>query len=239
VGAPAPEFDLHSTPDQTVKLMDFRGHPVVLAFYPADWSAHARTERPGGRRRQGEPIMSSGILQSPVGPADHYLGSADAPLVLVEYGDYECPHCGRAHQVLQSILPALAKDVRFVFRNFPLAEAHPHAEPAAEAAESVAAHGGNDAFWAMHDLLFEKQDALEPEDLLAYAKAAGVDPALVASDLAAGAMTARVRADFKSGVRSGVNGTPTFFVNGRRFDGNWSDPATFTAALRAARAASR
>jgi protein-disulfide isomerase len=180
--------------------------------------------------------VSSGILHTPVGAGDHAFGPAGAPVVLVEYGDYECPHCGRAHAVIQSILPALANDVRFVFRNFPLAEAHPRAEPAAEAAESVAAHGGKDAFWPMHDQLFENQDALEREDLLAYAKAAGVDPALVASDLAAGAMSPRVRADFKSGVRSGVNGTPTFFVNGRRFDGDWADPAAFTAALRAAAA---
>ena len=121
--------------------------------------------------------------------------------------------------------------MRFVFRNFPLTEAHPRAEPAAEAAESVSAHGGNDAFWPMHDRLFENQDALEPENLLEYAEAAGVDRALVAADLASGATTARVRADFKSGVRSGVNGTPTFFINGRRFDGNWADPAAFSAAL--------
>ena len=176
--------------------------------------------------------MSSGILQTPMGPADHYLGPAGARVILVEYGDYECPHCRRAHEVIQSILPALAAEVRLVFRNFPLAEAHPHAQSAAEAAESVAAHGGNDAFWTMHDLLFENQDALEPDDLLGYVEAAGVDPAAVAADLAAGAMTARVRADFKGGVRSGVNGTPTFFVNGRRFDGNWADAAAFTAALR-------
>ncbi len=178
--------------------------------------------------------MSSGVLRVPVGPEDHFLGPADAPVTLVEYGDYECPHCGRAHLVLQAILPQPGHEVRLAFRNFPLAEIHPHAQAAAEAAESVAAHGGNDAFWEMHDLLFENQDALAPDDLLEYAKAAGVDPAVVAQDLSAGAMTARVRADFKGGVRSGVNGTPTFFVNGRRFDGNWDDPVAFAAALHAA-----
>jgi protein-disulfide isomerase len=167
--------------------------------------------------------MSAGILHTPVGPGDHYLGPADAPIVLVEYGDYECPHCARAHAVLQPTLQQLGDDVRFIFRNFPLAEVHPHAPAAADAAESVAAHGGNPAFWDMHDLLFENQDALETDD-----------PALVADDLSSGAMTARVRADFKSGVRSGVNGTPTFFVNGRRFEGNWADPVAFAAALRAA-----
>jgi protein-disulfide isomerase len=178
--------------------------------------------------------MSEGILTPGFGPTDHVLGPADAPVTLVEYGDYECPHCGRAHVVLREVLSALGDEVRFVFRNFPLAEAHPHAEQAAEAAESVAAHAGNEAFWTMHDLLFENQDALEPDDLLGYAAAVGADSHTVADDLAAGAMTGRVRADFKSGVRSGVNGTPTFFVNGRRFDLNWSDPGAFAAALHSA-----
>jgi protein-disulfide isomerase len=178
--------------------------------------------------------VSTGTLRVPVGPEDHYLGPADAPLVLVEYGDYECPHCARAHAVLQVVLPDLGDAVRFIFRNFPLTEVHPHAQAAAEAAESVAGHGGNDAFWEMHDLLFANQDALEPDDLLEYASAVGVDRTVVAQDLSTGAMTARVRADFTSGVRSGVNGTPTFFTNGRRFDGNWADAAAFATALRAA-----
>jgi protein-disulfide isomerase len=175
--------------------------------------------------------MSTGSLTVPVGPADHVVGPASAPITLVEYGDYECPHCGRAHVVLQTVLSELAQEVRFVFRNFPLAEVHPHAQAAAEAAESVAAHGGNDAFWAMHDMLFENQDALEPDAILEYATAVGADPHVVAADLSSGAMTEHVRADFRSGVRSGVNGTPTFFVNGRRFDGNWGDPVAFAAAL--------
>ena len=175
--------------------------------------------------------MSTGILSVPVGPDDHFLGPADAPVTLLEYGDYECPHCGRAHEVLQTVLGKLGDEVRFIFRNFPLAEVHPHAQVAAEAAESVAAHGGNDAFWAMHDMLFENQDALEPDALLEYATAVGADPNVVAEDLSSGASTERVRKDFRSGVRSGVNGTPTFFVNGRRFDGNWGDPDAFAAAL--------
>lgn len=178
--------------------------------------------------------MSGGQLAPPVGPHDHVQGRADARVTLVEYGDYECPHCGRAYLVLQTVLPELGDAVRFVFRNFPLTEAHPNAEAAAEAAESVAVHAGEDGFWAMHDMLYENQDALETDDLLGYAEAAGADRALVASDLSTGATTARVRADFKSGIRSGVNGTPTFFVNGRRFDGAWADPAAFASALRAA-----
>ena len=175
--------------------------------------------------------MSNGTLSVPVGPDDHFLGPAGAPITLVEYGDYECPHCGRAHAVLQTVLGELGEDVRFIFRNFPLAEVHPHAQQAAEAAESVAAHGGNDAFWAMHDMLFENQDALETDALLEYATAVGADPKALARDLSSGATTERVRKDFRGGVRSGVNGTPSFFVNGRRFDGNWGDPVAFAAAL--------
>ncbi|MEO6238009.1 MAG: DsbA family protein [Vicinamibacterales bacterium] len=175
-----------------------------------------------------------GILSTPVGPEDHYRGPANAPIVLVEYGDYECPHCGRAYEVLQEILAELGDEVGFVFRHFPLTKTHPDAEPAAEAAESVARHGGNGAFWAMHDMLYLNQDALEESDLLGYAEAAGVNPRVVADDLSTEAVRARVRTDFTGGVSSGVNGTPTFFVNGERFEGQWSDPGAFAAALRAA-----
>jgi protein-disulfide isomerase len=175
--------------------------------------------------------MSQGILTPEVGPDDHAHGPADAPVTLVEYGDYECPHCGRAYRVLQQVLRELGDQVRFVFRNFPLSEIHPHAQAAAEAAESAAARGGEDAFWAMHDLIYENQDALQADDLIEYAAAADVDPEDVADDLANGAMSDRVRRDFRSGVRSGVNGTPTFFVNGRRFEGDWGDPDAFAAAL--------
>jgi protein-disulfide isomerase len=178
--------------------------------------------------------MKQGQLNPPVGPEDHYLGPADAPIVLVEYGDYECAHCGRAHAVVQRVLADLGDSIRFVFRNFPLTEMHPHAEAAAEAAESVATHGGNAAFWDMHDLLYANQDALGMDDLLNYAEAAGVDPHAVAVDLSSGTQRPRVRADVKSGARSGVNGTPTFFVNGQRFEGEWTDPQTFASALRSA-----
>ena len=178
--------------------------------------------------------MSVGLLNPPAGPEDHYLGPADAPVTLVEYGDYQCPHCRRAHHIIQAVLSELGDDVRFIFRNFPLTEIHPDAQAAAEAAESVAAHGGNDAFWAVHDVLYANQDALELDALLEYAAAAGVDSNAVADDLASGAMRERVRKDFRSGARSGVNGTPTFFLNGRRFDGSWNDPYLFAAALREA-----
>ena len=126
--------------------------------------------------------MSNGTLTPPVGPEDHGQGSEHAPVTLVEYGDFECPHCGRAHPVVQQLQRELGDALRFVFRHFPLREAHPHAEHAAEAAESAAARGGEEAFWEMHDLMFENQEALNDESLLAYAEAAGVDQTAVAAD---------------------------------------------------------
>ena len=134
--------------------------------------------------------MSNGTLTPPVGPEDHVQGSEHAPVTLVEYGDFECPHCGRAHPVVQQLQRELGDTLRFVFRHFPLREAHPHAEHAAEAAESAAARGGEEAFWEMHDLMFENQEALNDESLLAYAEAAGVARTAVAADLAAGATAA-------------------------------------------------
>lgn len=163
-------------------------------------------------------------LTPPVGEHDHAQGNPKAPVTLVEYGDYECPHCGRAYPILKRVQKRLGKQLRFVFRNFPLSEMHPHAEHAAEAAESVAAHGGPTAFWTMHDLIFEHQrDGLEDAGLVLLAARAGVEGAAVAADLRAGTHTERVRGDFMSGVRSGVNGTPTFFINGVRYDDSWEE----------------
>jgi protein-disulfide isomerase len=182
--------------------------------------------------------MSHQLLIPAVGPDDHAQGSPDALVTVVAYGDYECPLSGCAHVVLDFVRQELGEYLRLVFRNFPLTDPHPHARRAAEAAESVAARGGEDAFWAMHDILYENQDALEDDDLLGYAEAVGADPRMVADDLASGAMLHRVRHDVQSGVRSGVDGTPAFFVNGRRFDGLWSDPVVFAEELRAAAHAS-
>jgi protein-disulfide isomerase len=177
-------------------------------------------------------------LRPPVSDRDHSQGPADAPVTLVEYGDYECPYCGRAHPIVKLLQRRLGKSLRFVFRNFPLAEVHPHALHAAETAESVAAHVGEDAFWCTHDTLYEHQQdspfALEDESLVAYAAACGANPRQVAADLASDAFEDRVREDFASGVRSGVNGTPTFFVNGERYDLPWDDVAAFEAVLREA-----
>jgi protein-disulfide isomerase len=169
-------------------------------------------------------------LKPPVGSGDHILGDVDAPVTLLEYGDYECPYCGRAHIVLQEVLRRVGRDVRFVFRHFPLAEVHSHAQKAAEAAEAAGAQG---KFWPMHDMLFENQDALETEDLIGYAEALGLDDARFVEDLETHAHLEKVKSDFRSGVRSGVNGTPTFFIEGARFDGSW-DPDTLTAALQKA-----
>ena len=175
------------------------------------------------------------VLTLPVGARDHAQGPADAPVTLVEYGDYECPHCGRAYPIVKEVQTRLGSKLRFVFRNFPLSESHPHAEHAAEAAETAAAHG---RFWEMHDALFEHQRALDDRHLVGYAAALGIDAATFERELHAHTQKARVREDFMSGVRSGVNGTPTFFINGVRFDDSW-DPDTLTEALATAASAPR
>jgi protein-disulfide isomerase len=167
-------------------------------------------------------------LLVPVSAHDHVAGSRDAPVVLVEYGDYECPYCGRAHPIVKAAQRSLGEQLAFVYRHFPLAEVHPHATLAAEAAEAAGAQG---KFWAMHDMLFDHQTALQEEALLVYAEAVKLDVARWAQELADGAHSRKVRDDFLGGVRSGVNGTPTFFINGVRFDGNWADADGFIAVL--------
>jgi protein-disulfide isomerase len=169
-------------------------------------------------------------LTPPVGPNDHAQGREDAPLTLVEYGDYECPYCGMAYPIVQRVQAKLGNRLRFVFRNFPLAEAHPHATAAAELAEGAALQG---KFWEMHDTLYEHQRALGPANLEEYARKLGLDFDALEAALKSGAPRQRIRADFTSGVRSGVNGTPTFFINGRRFDGDWQDEESLVLALTA------
>src|SRR5271169_5157222 len=154
-------------------------------------------------------------LRIPVTPEDHIQGPEDAAVTLVEYGDYECPHCGRAYSIIKRVQKHFGKRLRFVFRNFPLSELHPHAESAAETAEFAGAHG---KFWEMHDLLFENQERLSEPLYLGLAKELSLDPEALRQALQEGKYKARVRADFSSGVRSGVNGTPTFFINGKRHD---------------------
>ena len=169
-------------------------------------------------------------LTTPVGASDHIQGAANAPVTLVEYGDYECPYCGMAYPIVKRVQARLGNQLRFVFRNFPLAEMHPHATAAAELAESAAPQG---KFWEMHDTLYEHQRALAPADLERYARKVGLDLDALEAVLRSGTPHQRVKADFMSGVRSGVNGTPTFFIDGRRFDGDWRDEESLLAALAA------
>jgi protein-disulfide isomerase len=178
------------------------------------------------RNREG------GILVVPVGEDDHAQGSPNAPVTLVEHGDFECPHCGRAYPIVKAVQRRLGKHLRFVYRHFPLTEIHVHAQHAAEASEAAAAQGN---FWEMHDRLFERQFALEDEDLIEYAKDLGLDAPRVARELTAHTYKPAVRDDFMSGVRSGVNGTPTFFVNGVRYDAGWDEETLAAALLLAAR----
>jgi protein-disulfide isomerase len=162
---------------------------------------------------------------------DHVQGAPGAAVTLVEYGDYECPYCGAAYPIVKELQATMGDALRFVFRNFPITTSHPHAEQAAEAAEAAAAQG---RFWPMHDLLYENQQRLEPEDLLAYAGRLELDLERVERDLAEGAHAARVHEDFMSGVRSGVNGTPTFYINGVRHDDSYELDTMLDALRRAA-----
>lgn len=166
-------------------------------------------------------------LTPPVNASDHVLGPETAPVTLVEYGDYECPFCGQAYPIVKAVQRYFGNSLRLAYRHFPLTQMHPHAESAAEAAEAAAAQG---AFWPMHDMLFEHQHALEFEDLVRYAATLDLDVDRFATELADAVYQPRVREHFMSGVRSGVNGTPTFFINGRRHDGPW-DLESLTAAI--------
>ena len=151
---------------------------------------------------------------------DHQQGDPHAGCTLVEYGDYQCPSCGQAYPIVKRLQKHFGKKLLFVFRNFPLTQMHPYAEGAAEAAEFAAAH---DKFWPMHDLIYENQDRLpDPELLPELAQGLGLDPEQLLAALESGEFQPRVRTDFTGGVRSGVNGTPTFFINGQRHDGSYA-----------------
>jgi Na+/H+ antiporter NhaA len=169
-------------------------------------------------------------LAVPIDPErDHVRGPAEAPVSVVEYGDFECPFCGRAEPVVRELLADFA-DVRYVWRHLPLSDVHPNAELAAEASEAAAAQG---AFWEMHDLLLDHQGDLRPRDLMAYAERLGLDAERFREDLRRGVGTGKIEADVDSADRSGVTGTPTFFVNDRRHDGAY-DIETLSATVRAA-----
>jgi protein-disulfide isomerase len=170
------------------------------------------------------------MLKAPITPLDHRLGDADAPVTLVEYGDYQCPFCAGAQPVMRELLRNFGQDLSLVFRHFPLTEVHPAAEVAAESAEFAGAQG---AFWDMHEALFANQPRLSLPVIFAIAGALGLSQAELRDALTARTDADKVRSDFLGGVRSGVNGTPAFFVNGLRHDG----PHTFSALAMAITAA--
>jgi protein-disulfide isomerase len=175
-------------------------------------------------------------LTEPEAKRDHIQGPPDASIQLLEYGDYECPYCGAAHPVVQALQREFGDRLCFAFRNFPLTNTHPHAEMAAECAESADAQK---KFWEMHDMLFENQDALEPENLAEYAAAISLDIQRLLNELRDGTSALRVREDFTAGVHAGVNGTPTFFINGERFEGPDDFESMFAALNEAAPRAHR
>jgi protein-disulfide isomerase len=162
-------------------------------------------------------------LKPPASDADHVAGSLDAAIVLVEYGDFECAYCGEAYPQIKTVQRAMGDALCFVFRHFPLKNMHPHAQRAAEFAEAASTIG---RFWEMHDLLYENQQALDDHSLSRYATQLGFTQQLIQAALR-GDFEAKVREDFRSGVRSGVNGTPCLFINGQRYDG----PADATSVL--------
>jgi protein-disulfide isomerase len=178
-------------------------------------------------RTEWHPVLTWPVSED----RDHIQGPADAPVTLVEYGDYECPYCGAAYPIVKAVQSRMGERLRFVFRNFPITTAHPHAEQAAEAAEAAAAQG---SFWEMHDLLYEKQKRLEDDDLRGYAEQVGLDVERFDTELSEHLHAEGVHEDFLSGVRSGVNGTPTFYINGSRHDDSYDEETLLTALERAA-----
>ena len=175
--------------------------------------------------------MTQGIhLVVPVSERDHSQGPATAAVTLVQYGDYECPYTRQSTTIVRAIQQQLGDKLRFVFRNFPLTEIHPHALHAAFAAEAAAAQG---KFWQMHDYIFHHQHTLEDSDLEQFAEAVGLDMQPFARDMAERPSMSRIEEDLQSGIRSGVRGTPTFFINGVLYRGSWEQDALL-AALQAA-----
>lgn len=174
-------------------------------------------------------------LTVPINERDHLRGSPDAPVVLVEYGDFECPYCGAAYGVVKKLEQELPDTLAVVFRQFPLVDVHPHALLAAEAAEAAGAQG---SFWKMHDLLYEHQDALAAADLLKYAAALHLDLKRFASDLSGHAFLSKVQGDMKGGLQSGIKGTPTFFINGVLHRGGYDEASLLASIMLVAAGAS-
>lgn len=172
------------------------------------------------------------MLKAPLTPRDHRRGDPDAPIMIVEYGDYQCPHCAAADPVVEALLRGFGHDLQAVFRHFPLSQVHPLSEVAAQAAEFAGAHG---AFWPMHSAIFATQAQLSLPVIFAISGALNLPQPALRKALETGTYSGKVRQDFIGGVKSGVNGTPCFFVNGVRHDGAYSFEA-LSAAILAARA---
>jgi protein-disulfide isomerase len=164
-------------------------------------------------------------LTESIGAADHVIGRGGSTIQLVEYGDYECTFCARAHHEMTEVLRRVGHDIRYAFRHFPLTQIHPHALLAAQAAEAAGSQG---RFWPMHSVLFENRSALEPQDLTAYAETLGLDVRRFTREIHSGIHLPKVEKDFRSGVRSGVTGTPTFFIDGIRQDRGWDAESLIT-----------
>jgi protein-disulfide isomerase len=170
-------------------------------------------------------------LSPPVSERDHVIGPANARVTLVEYGDYECPHCGAVHPIVRAARKAFGGNLRFVFRHFPLRSSHPHALAAAKAAEAAAAQG---KFWEMHDRLYQRQTELTDRDLERHARELGLDVERFRTSLGERAHEERIRQDLASAAESGARGTPSLFLNGERYEGPLERDAIFAALARAA-----
>ncbi|MER7456328.1 thioredoxin domain-containing protein [Micromonospora sp. NPDC126480] len=176
------------------------------------------------------PLQVTARLRTPVTGADHVRGPADAPVTIVEYGDFQCRFCGAAYANIAELLRQRAETVRLVYRHFPIANVHPYAESAAEATEAAAVRG---RFWDLHDWLYEHQDQLDPVHLSLGVEQLGLPADEVGAEVGRQAHGDRVRRDFVGGIRSGVDATPTLFVNDVRHDGGY-DLADLLAAVDAA-----
>jgi protein-disulfide isomerase len=159
-------------------------------------------------------------LKPSVSKTDHIQGNENADLVIVEYGDYQCPYCGAAYPVLKELMKEFGDQVTFVFRNFPLSEMHPYARPAAIAAEAASLQG---KFWEMHDAIYENQKSLNEIFLFQLAEKIGLNISQFKEDIQKTELEEKVDSDFESGIVSGVNGTPSFFINGNKFNGGAED----------------
>ena len=159
-------------------------------------------------------------LHPAVNNSDHLKGNLNTNLEIVEYGDFECPHCAAAHPIIEKIMQEFGRQIKFIFRNFPLSEMHANAREAAKAAEAAGLQG---KYWEMHNSIFENQEYLQPNDFVKRAEKLGLDIQKFKMDMQNPIIGDKIDSDFESGIRSGVNGTPSFFINGNKFDGDASN----------------